>query len=172
MSFCGVSRTSTFIFVSLIFFFSHNITKWKRQFWFNYQWARISLTIVSVISIQTWPGAAFQLQPKRFQNQPRPGRVGREGHGSVSVQCGLDLPDEPALLLTPRTWKKTEWFISFFIFYRLHHSRKCFCQLAAFLQSFLLWWVVVCPKNWLAIDSKYAFLCWKSFFFKMTFLYY
>lgn len=117
MSFCGVSRTSTFIFVSLIFFFPHNITKWKRQFWFNYQWARISLTIVSVISIQTWPGAAFQLQPKRFQNQPRPGRVGREGHGSVSVQCGLDLPDEPALLLTPRIWKKTEWFISFFFFF-------------------------------------------------------
>lgn len=72
------------------------------------------------------------------------------------------------------THMKENWvvYFIFFFFYRLHHSRKCFCQLAAFLQSFLLWWVVVCPKNWLAIDSKYAFLCWKSFFFKMTFLYY
>lgn len=171
MSFCGVSRTSTFIFVSLIFFFSHNITKWKRQFWFNYQWARISLTIVSVISIQTWPGAAFQLQPKRFQNQPRPGRVVKATEASpcsVVLTCLMNL-----LYCWPHAHeRKLSGLFHFFFFYRLHHSRKCFCQLAAFLQSFLLWWVVVCPKNWLAIDSKYAFLCWKSFFFKMTFLYY
>lgn len=121
---------------------------------------------------------------KMFQNQPKARKGGWWRPGSVSVQWGLDLPEEPTLPLTPSMYVRENGALAvffLFLFNRLLHG----CVVSCFPAKVFVRLGSQCVlKNWLAIepfarlprletDASYTFNCWKSFCFsKMIFLFY